>query len=108
MGGGQSLTIGLGNLEMFGWVGAYSSAVPQDQKLGELLAEPNSVNEKLELLWIGCGRGDFLFQTNKKFVDRLTAEKIEHVSHITDGADEWRIWRNYLNEFVPLLFKADE
>jgi len=106
MGGGQSLTVGLGNLKTFGWVGAFSSAIPKDEKLEELLAEPKSINDKLDLLWIGCGRKDFLFEANQKFLERLKAGSIEHVAHITDGAHEWRIWRRYLNEFVPLLFKG--
>jgi enterochelin esterase-like enzyme len=108
MGGGQSLTIGLGNLDLFGWVGAFSSAIPEGQKLEKLLTEPESINEKLELLWIGCGRKDFLFDSNQKFLERLKAEKIKHTSHITDGAHEWRIWRNYLNELAPLLFKQNK
>ena len=106
MGGGQSLTVGLGNLELFGWVGAFSSAVPRGQKLDSLLAKPEMTNEKLALLWIGCGNKDFLFQQNQNLIKRLNADKIKHVAHITDGAHEWRLWRRYLNEFVPLLFKA--
>ncbi len=105
MGGGQSLTIGLGNLDLFGWVGAFSSAIPEGQKFEELLDEPEVINEKLELLWIGCGKKDFLFEANQKFLERLKNEKIKHVSHITEGAHEWRVWRNYLNELAPLLFK---
>jgi len=108
MGGGQSLTVGLGNLDLFGWVGAFSSAIPEEPKLEKLLAEPESINEKLELLWIGCGRQGFLFEANQKFLERLTAEKIKHVGHITDGAHEWRVWRNYLNELAPLLFEQDK
>ena len=108
MGGGQSLTIGLGNLDLFGWVGAFSSAIPEGQKLDKLLAEPESINEKLELLWIGCGRQGFLFEANQKFIERLKADKIEHTSHFTEGAHEWRVWRNYLNELAPLLFKPDK
>jgi len=107
MGGGQALTVGLGNLELFGWVGAFSSAIPEGKKLDRLLAEPESINDKLELLWLGCGRNDFLFQANQKFLGRLSDEKIKHVPHITDGAHEWRIWRRYLNDFVPLLFGPD-
>ncbi len=108
MGGGQSLTIGLGNLDLFGWVGAFSSAIPEEPKLGKLLAEPESINEKLELLWIGCGRQGFLFEANQKFIERLRADKIEHTNHFTEGAHEWRVWRNYLNELAPLLFKPDK
>jgi len=108
MGGGQALTVGLGNLELFGWVGAFSSAVPRDEKLDDLLAEPNSINEKLNLFWIGCGRKDFLFEANQKLIERLKADKTKHVAHFTDGAHEWRLWRRYLNELVPLLFRADQ
>jgi enterochelin esterase-like enzyme len=108
MGGGQSLTIGLGNLDLFGWVGAFSSAIPEEQQLDKLLAEPELINEKLKLLWIGFGRQDFLFEANQKFIERLKTDKIKYVSHITEGGHEWRLWRNYLNELAPLLFMPDK
>ncbi len=108
MGGGQSLTVGLGNLELFGWVGAFSSAVPRGQQFDKLLAKPETINQSLKLLWIGCGKKDFLFQQNQNLFKRLKAENIKHVAHITEGAHEWRLWRRYLNEFVPLLFKAEK
>lgn len=108
MGGGQSLTIGLGNLELFGWVGAFSSAVPREPKLDELLSNVIAKNDKLNLLWIGYGNKDFLFQANQKFIERLNTDNIKHVAHITDGGHEWRLWRIYLNELVPLLFKTDK
>jgi enterochelin esterase-like enzyme len=107
MGGGQSLTIGLGHLDLFGWVGAFSSAVPEGENLEKLLAEPEEINDNLKLLWIGCGKKDFLFERNQKFLARLKADKINHVGHITEGAHEWRLWRIYLNELVPLLFRPD-
>jgi enterochelin esterase family protein len=107
MGGGQSLTIGLGNPELFGWVGAFSSAIPEGESLEKLLTEPETINDKLKLLWIGCGKKDFLFERNQKFFARLRKDKINHVAHITEGAHEWRLWRIYLSEFVPLLFRPD-
>jgi enterochelin esterase-like enzyme len=107
MGGGQSLTIGLGNLELFGWVGAFSSAVPREPKLDELLSNVKAKNDKLNLLWIGCGNKDFLFQANQKLIELLNTDNIRHVAHITSGSHEWRLWRIYLNELVPLLFRAD-
>ncbi len=106
MGGGQALTVGLSNLDLFGWVGAFSSAVPRDEQLNELLANPASINQKLRLLWIGCGNKDFLYQANQKFLGRLNEEQIKHVANITGGAHEWRLWRIYLNEFTPLLFSG--
>jgi enterochelin esterase family protein len=108
MGGGQTLMVGLGNLEHFSWLGAFSSAVPPGKKLDNLISEPKVINEKIKLLWIGCGSSDFLFQANQKLVKRLKADNIKHVAHITDGGHEWSLWRRYLNEFVPLLFKAEK
>jgi enterochelin esterase-like enzyme len=105
MGGGQALTVGLRNLDLFGSIGAFSSAIRTGQTLDQLLADPNSINSKLELLWIGCGRQDSLFPSNQKFLEELEAKKIRHISHITEGAHEWRLWRYYLDEFVPLLFR---
>ncbi|MHC4912017.1 MAG: alpha/beta hydrolase-fold protein [Planctomycetota bacterium] len=108
MGGGQSVTIGLGNLNIFGYVGAFSSAVRDEAKYKPLLSDPNLTNARLELLWVGCGRKDFLFDANTRFLETLKAKKVKHVAHITEGAHDWRVWRGYLNEFVPLLFKADK
>jgi enterochelin esterase family protein len=107
MGGGQALSVGLGNLEFFGWVGAFSSAVPQGRKLDSLLAKLEVIDNKLHLLWVGCGRKDFLFKSNQNLIERLKDDNIKHVAHITDGAHEWRLWRRYLNKLVPLLFKND-
>jgi len=108
MGGGQSLTVGLGNVDLFGWVGAFSSAIPRPENLDGLLAEPKLINKQLNLLWIGCGRSDFLFDANQKLIERLKADNIKHVAHISDGGHEWRVWRRYLNEFVPLLFGGEK
>jgi enterochelin esterase family protein len=108
MGGGQALRIGLGHPERFAWIGAFSSAAPDEEELGVLLAEPDVLNARLKLLWIGCGRSDFLFEANQRFLKALKAKGIKHVAHITDGSHEWRVWRYYLNEILPLLFQADD
>jgi enterochelin esterase-like enzyme len=106
MGGAQALTIGLSNLELFGWIGAFSSALVGRQ-YDQLLAEPVKINKELQLLWIGCGRDDTLFRVNRDFIEQLESRSIKHISRITDGAHEWSLWRRYLNEFVPLLFRQD-
>lgn len=108
MGGGQALTVGFGKLELFGWVGAFSSAVPKGRKLDDLLAKVKAKNDEIRLLWIACGKKDFLFQANHKLIERLKADNTQHVARITDGGHEWQLWRRYLNEFVPLLFQSDK
>ncbi len=83
MGGGQSLTIGLSNLEQFAWIGGFSSAAPQgtlDEQYASLLADVPATNQRIELLWIGCGKGDFLLQRNQAFVDWLAQRGRAHLS----------------------------
>ena len=104
MGGGQSLTIGLNHLDTFGWVGGFSASVPKAETVAKALAKPDATNKKLKLLWIGCGKDDFLLKRNEEFLAALKEKNIHHEWHLTDGAHSWPVWRNYLGEFVPRLF----
>ncbi len=104
MGGGQSVYCGLKNPGVFGYIGAFSSAVSLDVH-APLLSDPSAVNNALRLLWIGCGKEDFLYGNNTGFIDILKEKGIRHTAHITGGAHEWRLWREYLHELAPLLFR---
>jgi enterochelin esterase-like enzyme len=108
MGGGQSLTIGLKNLDRFAWVGGFSSAPPRgevDKQFADLLQDVSATNGQLKLLWIGCGKDDFLLERNEKFHTWLSEKKINHQYRLTDGGHDWMVWRKYLAEFLPPLFR---
>ena len=49
MGGGQSLNFGLGNLDKFAWIGAFSAA-PNTKTPEELLPDPAKATKELKLL----------------------------------------------------------
>jgi enterochelin esterase-like enzyme len=102
MGGGQALYIGLKHSDTFSWVGGFSSAVSASLHF-PLLQE--TLNEDLALLWVGCGREDFLYKNNSDFIAQLGSRGIRHVAHIGDGGHEWPVWHRYLREFAGLLFK---
>ena len=107
MGGGQSLQIGLGHLDRFAWVGGFSAGVPNDfeKRFQPLLEDPKAMNQKLNLLWIGCGKEDSLFPRSQQLSDLLTTRHINHVFRPTPGAHTYTVWRQYLIEIVPLLFQ---
>jgi enterochelin esterase family protein len=108
MGGGQSLSIGLSHLNLFAWVGGFSSGLRPadfDKTFAATAANPQAANEKLRLLWIGCGRDDGAMVNSKAFDDFLNQHKVKHVFHESDGAHTWMVWRRYLNEVAPLLFR---
>ena len=107
MGGGQSLTVGLNRLDLFAWVGGFSSALFKDaasEGFAKLLANPKAANEQLKLLWIGCGKDDRLIEGSQAFADLLKQNDIKHQFHVTPGAHTWHVWRRYLTDFAPLLW----
>ncbi|MBT7101456.1 esterase, partial [Candidatus Poribacteria bacterium] len=91
-------------LDTFGWIGGYSSAVP-DEDLEETFADVLSRPGKPRLLWVGCGTDDFLYERNTAFLAWLSENDVPHTAHITDGGHTWSVWRDYLEEFLPLLFR---
>lgn len=105
MGGLHSLTIGLGNLDRFAWIGAFSAAPPVTAAVTAALDDADSTNEALSLLWIACGKDDFLLEENETFVAALEKSGVEHEWLLTEGDHSWPIWRDYLAEFAPLLFR---
>jgi|RhiMethySRZTD1v2_1073278.scaffolds.fasta_scaffold179053_1 enterochelin esterase family protein len=109
MGGGQALNIGLNHLELFSHVGGFSAAIAGtdfSKAYASLVANADVTNQKLRLLWIGCGRSDSLFGASKSFSTFLTDRHVTHVFHESGGAHTWIVWRRYLNEVAPLLFQS--
>jgi enterochelin esterase family protein len=107
MGGGQSLKIGLGHLDLFSSVASFSGAVPADfeTRFADLLKDAKATNAKIKTLWIGCGRQDSLFGRSQSLSDLLTKNQLKHVFHPTDGVHNYTVWRKYLADFAPLLFQ---
>jgi enterochelin esterase-like enzyme len=103
MGGGQSLTIGLNHLDKFAWVGGFSSATPNKETVEKTLNDL-SANKKIKLLWIACGKDDFLLKRNEEFLALLDEHKIHHDWELTPGNHSWPVWRDYLAIFIPKLF----
>ncbi len=106
MGGGQSLRVGLNNIDRFAWIGAFSSAPRgMDAVLEKLGANPEQTNAQIRLLWIAIGKDDFLLKQNQAFIQNLQARKIVHEYQETEGKHQWSVWRRYLAEFLPRLFQ---
>lgn len=105
MGGGQSLTVGLGNLDRFAWVGSFSGVPPDDAVTKSVFADPAGTNAKLRLLWLGCGKEDGLLKHNEEFIDKLKSAQIDYQWHLSEGGHSWPVWRGYLAQFLPLLFQ---
>lgn len=104
MGGGQSLNFGLKNLDLFAWVGGFSSA-PNTKMPEELVPDPTLAKEKLKLLWISCGDEDRLLNISERTHNYLKEKKVPHVYYVEPGGHDFKVWKNDLYLFSQLLFK---
>ena len=57
------------------------------------------------MCWRAIGKDDFLLSRNQTFDELLTAKGITHTYKITEGAHQWPVWRKYLAEFAPQVFR---
>lgn len=110
MGGGQTLNSGLSNLDTFHWVVALSSAVGMGggdpaANFQQFLSDVPAANKKLKLLWISCGRQDFLIEGNRKLAEVFKEKGVKLTYRETEGGHWWIVWRRNLNEFAQLLFR---
>ncbi|HLJ96191.1 MAG TPA: alpha/beta hydrolase-fold protein [Gemmataceae bacterium] len=117
MGGMQTLNIAFGHLDDYGYIGVFSSGVfgitggrgnaqpnRQWEEQHQTVLDNPQLKKGLRLLWIGCGKDDFLVQTSNATVAMLKNHHFEVVSRESEGGHTWINWRNYLHEFAPLLF----
>jgi enterochelin esterase family protein len=109
MGGGQALSIGLNQVDLFSHVAGFSAGFGPGadfpKTYASLTAHPEIANKKLRLLWIGCGKEDGALAASKSFSEFLTGNRITHTFRETSGAHTWMVWRRYLSEISPLLFQ---
>jgi len=105
MGGSQALHIGLTNTDKLGWIGAFSTAPSSTESAQQLVSDPDKLNSNLKLLWIACGKNDFLIQRNEQFLQMLSDKGVKHTGVLTEGDHSWPVWRRYLADFLPLVFR---
>jgi enterochelin esterase-like enzyme len=104
MGGGQSLNFGLAHLDLFGWVGGFSSA-PNTKRADELLKDPDAA-KKLKLLYVACGDNDGLLRISQNVHKMLDEKKVPHIYVVVPGGrHDFKEWKNDLYHFAQLLFR---
>jgi enterochelin esterase-like enzyme len=104
MGGGQSLNIGLANLDTFAWVGGFSSA-PNTKPVAELVPDPEKATKQLNLLYLSCGNKDGLIRISQGVHAYLKENNVPHIWHVDEHAHDFQHWKNGLYNFSQLIFK---
>ena len=105
MGGGQSLNFGLGHMDVFAYVGGFSSA-PNTMRAAQLIPDVDKVKKENKLLWMVCGGADgLLFNSTqlKEFCDEngIPCTLIKY----PEGQHNFVVWKYGLYQFAQLIFK---
>jgi enterochelin esterase-like enzyme len=104
MGGGQTFNFGLGNLDTFAWIGAFSAA-PNTKPPAELVPNPAATKAQLKLLYISCGNKDGLINFSQGVHRYLKANDVAHIWNVDDHAHDPETWASNLHHFAQRLFR---
>lgn len=104
MGGGQSLNFGLGHLDTFAWIGAFSSA-PNTKQPSQLLADPAAAKDQLKLLWLSAGNKDGLINISQGVHVYLKKQGVAHVWNVDGQGHDPITWKNNLYLFTERIFR---
>ncbi|MCH5215877.1 MAG: esterase [Muribaculaceae bacterium] len=110
MGGFHSLHISKYYPDMFDYIGLFSAAIKHYEKITHPVYD--DVEGKLAiqmakspaLYWIAIGKTDFLYTANVEFRKILDNNHYNYIYRESEGGHNWRNWRMYLSEFLPMLF----
>jgi enterochelin esterase-like enzyme len=104
MGGGQTLNFGLGHLDMFAWLGAFSAA-PNTKPPAELLPDPAAARAQLKLLYLSCGNKDGLISISQGVHRYLKEHDVPHVWNVDDHGHDAETWGSNLYHFLQRIFR---
>ncbi|MBO8130939.1 MAG: esterase [Candidatus Marinimicrobia bacterium] len=119
MGGYQTLSIAIPNLDEYGYIGVFSSGIFGITGEGSTFTEEGAkfedINRRflmnknlkkgLNVFWFATGKDDFLIETTRATVDMFKKYGFNVTYVETEGGHTWINWRRYLRDFVLLLFK---
>ena len=100
MGGLESMIVGLGHPDRFGWVGGESSALKNLNFDTELPGFRPSAHP----VWMVCGKDDELLESNRHMADWLRGKGQKVELEQPAGTHSYIIWREGLIRFVSTLF----
>ncbi|MBK5293902.1 MAG: hypothetical protein JJE04_19790 [Acidobacteriia bacterium] len=114
MGGMQTLSVGLANLDKFSHLGVFSAgaggreanASAFETTHAAVLGNAAKTNKQLRVFWIACGKTDSLRASVEALLGSLNKHGIKHTWRESEGGHTWTNWRVYLSEFAPLLFQT--
>jgi len=104
MGGGQAFNFGLGNIDTFAWIGAFSAA-PNTKPPAELVPDPEATQKRLKLLYISCGNKDGLISFSQGVHAYLKEHRVTHIWNVDNHGHDAATWGSNLYHFAQRIFR---
>lgn len=111
MGGFHSMQISKEYPTLFNYIGLFSASARFKGRKESHIYEnceakiKTQFAQKPALYWIAIGKDDFLYEENQKFRSFLDSNGFQYTYVESEGGHIWKNWRNYLCQFLPLIFK---
>jgi enterochelin esterase-like enzyme len=112
MGAGQALQIGLGHLDTFSAVGAFSGVGRVDPKTAYngLFSDSTAFDNTVSLLYLHAGTvglDEGIHRNAENLYNSLHDAGVKHVvfGDAKGFSHEWQTWRHALHDFAPRLFQ---
>jgi len=104
MGGGQALNFGLGHLDTFAWVGAFSAA-PNTRPPEALVPDAATARAQIKLLYLSCGNRDGLINVSQRTHRHLQQQGVPHLWNVDDHGHDGEAWGSNLYHFAQRIFR---
>lgn len=116
MGGGQTLNIGIPNLDKFAYLGVFSaglsgggagqpSALENFEAQHKTALDNAALKNGLKLLWFSTGKDDAAMANTMNAVNLLKKHGFTPVFQESAGGHTWENWRDYLVIFAGRIFR---
>jgi len=116
-GGGVSMNVGMGSLDLFANVGEFSSGMFggvsgfAEFDINEISPgfydDVEATNEKLDVFFMSVGTEDPRLESQQKAYQDFVAHGIDVSFTSYPGGHEWVVWRHSVADFVQKLFREE-
>jgi len=112
LGGLQTLYAGIRNVNMFSYLGVFSSGwfanqpALSDPQYALMKSNAAAINDNLKSFWIAMGgKEDIAYNNCKIMLSKFDEMGIKYTYSEYPGGHTWPVWRNNLYNFAQTLFK---
>jgi enterochelin esterase-like enzyme len=108
MGGGATINTAFSRPDLFRYIVIMSAGGGQNLEASypKFFGNNAAAAKQMKLIWVAVGDQDFALNGSKAIDETLTKHGITHTFIVNPGyRHEWRLWRQHLWTFGPLLFQ---